>query len=144
LKIQEIIGPENMLTGDAVSDFEFVWKTHDSCDAKAIVFPTTTDEVAAILRLCNENNQAVVPFGGLTGLVQACQTTPDDIALSLQKMNTIEELDTTAHTMTVQAGVTMRQAQEAADEQALFFPVDIGGAATYRQTRAAPKSFDME
>jgi len=41
-------------------------------------------------------------------------------------MNTIEELDTTAHTMTVQAGVTMRDAQEAADEKGLFFPVDIG------------------
>jgi FAD/FMN-containing dehydrogenase len=115
-----------MLIGDAVRNFEFVWKTHDSCDAKAIVYPTTTGEVAAILRLCNEHGQTVVPFGGLTGLVQGCQTTPDDIALSLEKMNLIEELDTTAHTMTVQAGVTMQQAQEAADSKGLFFPVDIG------------------
>jgi len=115
-----------MLTGDAVRDFEFVWKTYDSCHAKAIVFPTTAEEVAAVLRVCNENRQSVVPFGGLTGLVQACETTADDIALSLEKMNAIEELDTTAHTMTVQAGVTMRQAQEAADAEGLFFPVDIG------------------
>ena len=59
-------------------------------------------------------------------MVQGCHTTPDDIALSLEKMNQIEELDTTAHTMTVQAGVTMREAQDAADEKGLFFPVDIG------------------
>ena len=62
----------------------------------------------------------------MTGLVQGCHTTPDDIALSLEKMNQIEELDTTAHTMTVQAGVTMREAQDAADKKGLFFPVDIG------------------
>ncbi len=121
-----MIGSENVLTGDAVRDFEFAWKTHDSCDAKAVVYPTSTDEVAAVLRLCNENQQTVVPFGGLTGLVQGCQTSPDDIALSLARMNHIEELDTTAHTMTVRAGVTMQQAQEAADAEGLFFPVDIG------------------
>ena len=115
-----------MLTGAAVRNFEFTWKTHDSCHAKAIVYPASADQVAAVLRLCNENRQTVVPFGGLTGLVQGCQTTADDIALSLEKMNVIEELDETAHTMTVQAGVTMQQAQEAADARGLFFPVDIG------------------
>ena len=115
-----------MLLGDAVRDIEFVWKTHDSCEAKAIAYPSSTEQVTQILRLCNENRQTIVPFGGLTGLVQGCQTTPDDIALSLEKMNNIDELDTTAHTMTVQAGVTMQQAQEAADGQGLFFPVDIG------------------
>ncbi len=115
-----------MLTGEAVRNFEFAWKTHDSCNAKAIVYPASTDEVAAILRLCNEVKQTVVPFGGLTGLVQGCQTSSDDIALSLAKMNQIQELDTTAQTMTVQAGVTMQQAQETADAEGLFFPVDIG------------------
>ena len=115
-----------MLIGDDVRDFEFVWKTYDSCDAKAIVYPASTDQLAAVLRLCNESGQTVVPFGGLTGLVQGCQTSPEDIALSLEKMNQIEELDTTAHTMTVQAGVTMQQAQEAAESGELFFPVDIG------------------
>ncbi len=115
-----------MLIGDDVRDFEFVWKTYDSCDAKAIVYPASTDQLAAVLRLCNKSGQTVVPFGGLTGLVQGCQTSPEDIALSLEKMNQIEELDTTAHTMTVQAGVTMQQAQEAAESGELFFPVDIG------------------
>ncbi len=90
------------------------------------MYPASTDQLAAVLRLCNESGQTVVPFGGLTGLVQGCQTSPEDIALSLEKMNQIEELDTTAHTMTVQAGVTMQQAQEAAESGELFFPVDIG------------------
>ncbi len=124
--IQDIVGVRNVLLGDAVRNFEFAWKTHDSCEARAIVYPSSTDQVAVILRLCNQHHQTVVPFGGLTGVVHGCQTTPDDIALSLEKMNVIEELDTTAHTMTAQAGVTMREAQDAADEKGLFFPVDIG------------------
>ncbi len=71
-----------------------------------------------------------MPYGGLTNLVQGCATTPDDIALSFEKMNAIEEIDTTAHTMTAQAGVTMLAAQEAADAEELFFPVDIGARGT--------------
>lgn len=110
-------------------EFDFAWKTYESCDARAIVCPATTEEVAAVLRLCNRRGQTVVPFGGLTGLVQGCLTTPDDIALSLRRMNEIEELDTTAHTMTVQAGVTMQEAQEAAAATGLFFPVDMGARA---------------
>lgn len=125
-ELQQIVGARNVLLGEAVRDFEFVWKTHEACKAKAIAFPSTTDQVAAVLRLCNERGQSVVPFGGLTGLVQGCQTTPEDIALSLEKLNEIEELDVEAQTMTVQAGVTMQQAQEAAEANGLFFPVDIG------------------
>jgi len=63
----------------------------------AIVRPSTTEQVAAIMQACHENDQSVVPYGGLTNLVQGCKTTPNDIALSFEKMNTIEEIDTTAH-----------------------------------------------
>jgi FAD/FMN-containing dehydrogenase len=82
------------------------------------------------MKTCFEHAQSVVPYGGLTNLVQGCATTPDDIALSFEKMNAIEDIDTTAHTMTVQAGVTMLAAQEAADAEDLFFPVDIGARGT--------------
>jgi FAD/FMN-containing dehydrogenase len=70
--------------------------------------------------------QSVVPFGGTTNLVQGCATTPADIVLSLEKMNRMEGIDPTARTLTAEAGVTMQEAQEAADRAGLFFPVDIG------------------
>ncbi len=65
-------------------------------------------------------------MGGLTNLVQACATSETEIGLSLARMNRIEEVDPIAQTMTVQAGVTLREAQEAAAEAGLYFPVDIG------------------
>jgi FAD/FMN-containing dehydrogenase len=125
-QIQAIVGSGRVTTADAVGEFEFPWATHDTCQAKAIVYPQTTDEVAEILRLCNAAQQTVVPFGGATNLVQGCATTPDDIALSLQKMNQVEEIDAAGRTLTAQAGVTMETAQKDADHAGLFFPVDIG------------------
>ena len=125
-KLQELLGEAAVLTGPALQQREPVWQTNQPCHASAILLPSTTAEVSAILRICNEAGQPVVPFGGVTNLVQACATTPEDVALSLERLSEIEEIDTVAHTMTAQSGVTMRQAQEAADEAGLFFPVDIG------------------
>jgi FAD/FMN-containing dehydrogenase len=124
--LKGIVGDADVLTGSDASERTTVWETHQPCHAKAIVRPSDTGQVAAIMKSCFEHDQSVVPYGGLTNLVQGCATTPDDIALSFEKLNAIEEIDATAHTMTAQAGVTMLAAQEAADAEELFFPVDIG------------------
>ena len=128
--LTDIVGRADVLTGDAASERISPWETHQPCRAKAIVRPSTTEQVSAIMQACYQHEQSVVPYGGLTNLVQGCATTPDDIALSFEKMNVIEEIDTVAHTMTVQAGVTMQMAQEKADAVDLFFPVDIGARDT--------------
>lgn len=128
--LTSIVGAADVLTGSDASERVLPWDTHQPCLAKAVVRPSTTQQVAAIMQACYENEQSVVPYGGLTNLVQGCATTPNDIALSFEKMNAIEEIDTTAHTMTLQAGVTMQTAQEKADAENLFFPVDIGARDT--------------
>ena len=125
-RLTEMLGAGAVVTGDAVLHREFPWETHDSCHAKAIVYPTSTDDVSQILSVCNASGQTVVPFGGTTNLVQGCATESGDIVLSLEKMNKIEEIDAAARTMTAQAGVTMQAAQDAADGENLFFPVDFG------------------
>jgi FAD/FMN-containing dehydrogenase len=86
--------------------------------------------VAAILRCCNLAGQTVVPFGGMTSLVQGCATTASDIVLSLARMNRVEDIDRSAGTITAQAGVTLQTAQDAASAAGLYFPVDIGARAS--------------
>jgi FAD/FMN-containing dehydrogenase len=125
-----IVGPTDVLTGSDASERISPWDTHQPCHAKAIVRPSTTEQVSAIMQACYANEHSVIPYGGLTNLVQGCATTPDDIALSFEKMNAIEEIDRTAQTMTVQSGVLMQTAQEKADAENLFFPVDIGARDT--------------
>ena len=121
-----IVGDRRVLPGDAVAAIEFPWDTHSGCAARAIVEPETAEEVAAIMRCCNDAGQSVVPFGGMTNLVQGCATTSEDIVLSLKRLNQIEDVDASAGVLTAQAGATLQQAQDAAAAEDLFFPVDIG------------------
>ena len=124
--LRDLVGHANVLTGNEIQDRSAIWGTNQPCLAKAVVCPASTAEVAAILRVCHEAGQPVVPFGGMTNLVQGALTGPDDVAISFERMDRIEDIDPTANTMTVQAGVTMQAAQERADEAGLYFPVDIG------------------
>jgi FAD/FMN-containing dehydrogenase len=124
--LRDIVGAHNVLTGKEIVDRSAIWGTNQPCVAKAVVRPSDTEQVAAIMKACHQRSQTVVPHGGMTNLVQGAVTTPDDIALSFEKLNQIEEVDRTAQTMTVQAGVTLQQAQERAEEEDLYFPVDIG------------------
>jgi len=128
--LAQIVGATEVLTGDDRFVRNTEWETHQPCRARAIVRPSSTQQVSEIMRACHDCGQTVVPYGGLTNLVQGCVTTPADIALSFEKMNQIEEIDSTGHTMTAQAGVTMQQAQERAEQENLFFPVDIGARGT--------------
>ena len=97
----------------------------------AVVRPASTEQVSAVLRLCHELGQAVVPWGGCTGLVEGARA-DGAVALSLQRMNRIEEIDADGATMTVESGCVLQTACEAAEAKGLFFPLDLGarGSAT--------------
>lgn len=124
--LQDIVGKKNVLTGEDVSArARGVWDSA-SIEALAIVRPKTTDEVSAILSLCNRRGQKVVAHGGLTGLVEGAITQPSDLILSLERMNEIEGIDKLNRTMTVQAGVLLQSIQTAAEEEGLFYPLDLG------------------
>ncbi len=97
-----------------------------------IVKPASTAEVSGVLKICNAAGQALVPLGGKTGLAGGHFATGDEIGLSLERMNAIEEIDEHNRTMTVQAGCILQVAVEAAEEKDLLFPLDFGarGSAT--------------
>jgi FAD/FMN-containing dehydrogenase len=73
-----------------------------------------------------------VPIGGRTGLANGHVKTGGELGLSLERLNVIEEIDTENRTMTVQAGCILQVAHEAAEEQGLILPLDLGarGSAT--------------
>ncbi|HCE09240.1 MAG TPA: hydroxyacid dehydrogenase, partial [Oxalobacteraceae bacterium] len=86
-----------------------------------------TDEVAAIVRLCNEFRVPVVPQGGNTGLVLG--SVPDRsgaaIVLSLARLNRIRVTDTVNNTMTVEAGCILENVQNAAAAAGRLFPLSL-------------------
>ena len=130
--IENCIGTNAVLKGDAVRERISVWGTNQPMEALAIVRPKNTDEVSSILRLCNEEGQPIVPQGGMTGLVKAGMSNSSEIAFSMERMNSIIDVDFETATMIVEAGVTLQEAQEAADAHDLILPLDLGarGSAT--------------
>ena len=122
-----VVGDGGLLTGaDVSSRASGVWRS-EGIEARAILRPRTTEEVSRILAICNAAGQPVVAHGGLTGLVEGAVTQSDEIVLSLERMNTIEEVNPVERTMSVQSGVVLEAVQNAADEHGLMYPLDIGG-----------------
>ena len=130
--IERIVGAGGVLTGDAVKARPSGWLRPAPTQARAIVRPRSTDEVSQVLALCQARRQTVVPVGGNTGLVQGTLCGSDDLQLSLERMNAIEDIDALAGTITVQAGVPLQAVQDAARECGSMFPLDLGarGSAT--------------
>ena len=104
----------------------------DDCLPDVILKPGTTAEIAEILKICSNAGQPLVPLGGKSGLANGHFQTGNELGLSLERMNAIEEIDTLNRTMTVQAGCILQIAAEAAEEQGLLLPMDFGarGSAT--------------
>jgi FAD/FMN-containing dehydrogenase len=130
--LRALLGTENVLVdADVTARFDG-WPPISPVQARCIVRPGTTAEVSAVMKYCNRARIAVVPQGGRTGLAKGARSTGDDVALSLERLNRIEGVDVTGATMTVEAGVPLQRVQEAAAEQCLFYPVDLGarGSAT--------------
>ncbi|RBA24059.1 FAD-binding oxidoreductase [Herminiimonas fonticola] len=96
--------------------------------ACAVVKPGSTEEVAAIVRLCNQFKVPVVPQGGNTGLVLG--SVPDDsgtaIVLSLTRLNQIRTIDPVNNTMTVESGCILHNIQQAAEGADRLFPLSLG------------------
>ncbi len=87
-----------------------------------VLRPGTVEEVAAILKLANETRTAIVPQGGNTGLVGGQIPHHGEVVLSLTRLDKIREVDPVSNSMTVEAGVTLQRAREAAEKADRLYP----------------------
>lgn len=128
--LRALLGADHVLTGEAATGWAFSPWTRLGAP-RAILRPATTQEVSGILRLACAAGAPVVPWGGRTGLVDGAFA-EGALALSLDRMAAIEEIDPVGATMTVQAGCVLETACGAAAAKDLFLPVDLGarGSAT--------------
>ncbi len=101
-------------------------------ETSCVVKPETTEEVAAVVKLCSANNVAIVPQGGNTGLVSGGTPFAEDgaIILNLSRMNTIRNIDPINNTMTVEAGCVLQTVQDCAADNDRFFPLSLGSEGT--------------
>ena len=127
-KCRSAIGADYVLTDAAdMAGFLTDWRKRYTGRALGVMRPATTEEVAAIVRLCNEYQVPVVPQGGNTGLVLG--SVPDSsgkaIVLSLARLNRVRHVDPINNTMTVEAGCILKNVQDAAAEAGRLFPLHL-------------------
>ena len=103
--------------------------TYEPVLSKAVVFPETNEEVSKILKLCNDNNIPVVPFGTGTSLEGNAVGNSNGITISLEKMNKVLNVNAADFDCRVQANVTRKQLNEYLREDGVFFPIDPGADA---------------
>ena len=87
-----------------------------------VLRPGSVAEVAAILELANETKTAIVPQGGNTGLVGGQIPHHGEVVLSLTRLDKIREVDPISNSMTVEAGMTLQRAREAAAAADRLYP----------------------
>ncbi len=95
--------------------------------ALCAVEPETPQSVAAFLSFCHAQEIGVVPQGGNTGLVggQSPDASGRQVILSLRRLRAVREIDPTSDAMTLEAGVTLSDAQQAAASVNRYFPLSL-------------------
>jgi len=123
--LQSIVGRTHVATSvDDVTPYAKDW-TRDLVHAPAAVAkPGSTGEVSRLLAFCDERRIPVTPQGGRTGMSGGALAVRGGVALSLERMNAIREIDTANLVAVAEAGVVTQTLQEAAEEKGLFYPPD--------------------
>ncbi|HVZ30555.1 MAG TPA: FAD-binding oxidoreductase [Asticcacaulis sp.] len=101
------------------------WKGH----TPLLVMPKSTEEVAAVVKICYANGVAITPQGGNTGLVGG-QIPFGEILLSLGRMRAIRDVAPTDDTMVLETGLTLLEAQEIAEKANRYFPLSLAAEGT--------------
>lgn len=122
------LGSATVLFGRDVPDRNCAdWSTEARVPPLAVVRPGDTADVVAAITVCRRLALPMVPQGGMTGQCGgAVAGGPGWVALSLERMVGIEEIDVANATMTVRAGTSLEAVQRAADEVGLMFALDLG------------------
>src|SRR6201996_7451031 len=126
-KFRKIVGDKYALTDKAdIAPYTTEERDLFHGHSPLVLRPGSTDEVAAICKLANENKIALVPQGGNTGLVGGQTPHNGEVVISLKRMDKIRDIDPASNTMTCEAGVILQVAQQRAAEVDRLFPLSLG------------------
>ncbi|MGN8061318.1 FAD-binding oxidoreductase [Ralstonia sp. 22111] len=123
--------------GDRISTAEAVRAHHgrdesayDPMLPDAVVFAQTTEEVAAVAKLCFEQEIPLIPYGAGSSLEGHLLAVAGGVSLDLSQMNHVLSVHPEDLTVTVEPGVTRKQLNTEIRDTGLFFPIDPGADAS--------------
>jgi len=131
--LRAIVGERGLLTEPFdVAPYAEDWRHLYRGRTVAVLRPATTAEVAAIVRLCADAVVPLVPQGGNTSMVGGAIPAEDgsELVLNLARLNRVRDLDPIDLTLTIEAGATLRAAQDAAAAAGGILPLSIASEGT--------------
>lgn len=134
-KLSAIVGePYGLRDPQAQAPYLTEWRDKYFGKTALVLRPGSAGEISEILKLANEARVGIVPQGGNTGLVggQIPFESGDEIVLSTQRLNKVREVNAAGGYMVVEAGVTLAEAQLAAEDAGALFPLSLGSQGSCR------------
>ena len=124
-KFRSILGPEFVFTGkDDIENYSHDYTEDLKFYPEVVLKPSRTEEVAAVMKFCNETGIAVTPRGAGTGLSGGALPVKKGVILSMERFNRIIRIDEKNLQATVEPGVINQVFQDAVAEKGLFYPPD--------------------
>ncbi len=127
-RIVDIVGAANAITApDDQAAYLREWRGLYVGKTPLVVRPASTEEVARVMAAAHEAGVAVVPQSGNTGLVggQIPFEDGEEIVLSLTRLKNIRSVDPAGRHMTVEAGLTLTELRQAAEQAGRLFPLSL-------------------
>jgi len=136
-RLERLLGAGGVLAESALLERYAI----DGVSPKLVVKPENAEQICAVLRMCNEEQWTVVPFGA--GTQQHAGRPPEqvDVVLSTEKLNCIQAYDSGDLTISLQSGAPVVEVVDACAEHRQLLPIDvaserrtIGGALSTSQS----------
>jgi len=126
--LRKILGPDNF----SVRPEDLLAHSFDAARKASppagVAWPTSTEQVSAVMRLADEYRFPVVPRGLGSGLTGGSVPVAGGLVLSLNRMDRVIEINPRDLLAVVQPGVINARFQKMVEEMGLFFPPDPGSA----------------
>lgn len=129
-ELQALLG-DRVSTSQAVRDHhakDESWHHPEAPDI--VVFPHSTEEVAAVVKVCAEHEVPIIPFGAGTSLEGHVIAERGGVCIDLMQMDEVLQVNAEDLDCRVQPGVTRKQLNSYLRDSGLFFPIDPGANAS--------------
>ncbi|MCH2067797.1 MAG: FAD-binding protein [Shimia sp.] len=124
-RLKEVLPADAVISDEVeVRAYECDALTAYRCPPLAAVLPASTEEVAAVLKVCHAENVPVVPRGAGTSLAGGSMPTADSIILGVARMTEVLETDYENRFIRVQTGRTNLSVSGAVEEEGFFYAPD--------------------
>ncbi|WP_217606648.1 FAD-binding oxidoreductase [Chitinophaga sp. GbtcB8] len=127
--IRQVVGDKYLLSSpEQLQEYSRDCTSREEILPWAVILPGTAEEVAGVVKICNEHKTGLTIRGGGTGVSGGALSHVPGFILSVERLNRIIEINKIDRLAVVEAGVVTQVLQEAVRAEGLCFPQNISSA----------------